>query len=160
MKVRGRDRRKDWAEKLSTRLARDFDVIRLEDLNIRGMTRSARGTKKQPGRNVAAKAGLNKGILDAGWGLLERRLQEKAPGRIEKVQAAYTSQRCSACGHMAAESRESQALFRCVACGYACNADVNAARNIAAGHAVTARGGDREAGPANREPHLLHLVPV
>ncbi|MCW2929346.1 MAG: (cytosine-5-)-methyltransferase, partial [Actinomycetia bacterium] len=52
-------------------------------------------------------------------------------------------------------SRESQALFRCVACGFACNADVNAARNIAAGHAVNARGGNRDTGPANREPQLL-----
>jgi transposase len=53
------------------------------------------------------------------------------------------------------KSRESQAVFRCTACGYACNADVNAALNIAAGHAVTARGGFRDAGPANREPQLL-----
>jgi hypothetical protein len=74
-----------------------------------------------------------------------------------KPRPAYTSQRCSACGHIAAGSRESQALFRCVACGYACNADVNAARNIAAGHAVTARGGDGVARPANREPQPVLL---
>jgi transposase len=84
-----------------------------------------------------------------------RRLQDKADGRVQMVRPAYTSQQCSACGHIAAGSRESQALFRCVACGYTLNADVNAARNIAAGHAVTARGGDRDAGPANREPQLL-----
>ena len=95
---------------------------------------------------------MNRGILASGWGLLVRRLEDKAPGRVEKVNPAYTSQRCSACGHIAAESRESQALFACVACGYACNADVNAARNIAAGHAVTARGGLRDTGPVNREP--------
>ena len=65
----------------------------------------------------------------------------QAPGRVEKIHPAYTSQCCSACGQIAAESRKSQALFACVACGFACNADVNAARNIAAGHAVTARGG-------------------
>jgi transposase len=111
----------------------------------------------EPGRNVRAKAGLNRGILGSGWGLLVRRLEDKAPGRVEKVRPAYTSQRCSACGHIAAGSRESQALFRCVACGYACNADVNAARNIAAGHAVTARGGFRAAGPANREPQPVLL---
>jgi len=64
-------------------------------------------------------------------------------------------QHCSACGRVAAESRESQALFRCVACNFACNADTNAARNIAAGHAVTARGGDGIARPVNREPQLL-----
>jgi putative transposase len=104
---------------------------------------------------VRQKAGLNRGILASAWGLLVRRLQDKAPGRVEKVNPAFTSQRCSACGYIAAGSRESQALFCCVACGYACNADVNAARNIAAGHAVTARGGFRDAGPVNREPQLL-----
>ncbi len=130
-------------------------MIRVEALNIRNMTRSARGTITEPGRNVAAKAGLNRGIQRSGWGLLVRRLEDKAPGRVEKVSPAFTSQRCSACGHTAAESRESQALFRCVACDFACNADVNAARNIAAGHAVNAREGDRAAGPVNRQPQLL-----
>jgi putative transposase len=148
-------RRKDWCEKTSTSLARRFGVIRVEDLNIKNMTRSARGTVAEPGRNVAAKAGLNRGIQRSGWGLLVRRLEDKAPGRVEKVSPAFTSQCCSACGHVARESRESQALFRCVACGHTLNADVNAARNIAAGHAVNARGGDRDAGPANREPQLL-----
>jgi putative transposase len=153
--ARETDRRKDWAEKTSTRLAGEFDLIRVEDLNIKGMTRSAKGTSDKPGRNVRAKAGLNREILRSGWGLLVRRLEQKAPGRVEKVKPHFTSQRCSACGHTDAESRESQADFRCVACGYACNADVNAARNIAAGHAVTARGGFRNAGPVNREPQLL-----
>ena len=88
-------------------------------------------------------------------GLLVRRLEDKAPGRVEKINAAFTSQRCSACGYVDAESRESQARFACTACGFACHADVNAARNIAAGHAVTARGGFRDAEPANREPQLL-----
>jgi transposase len=157
LKARQSDRRKDWAEKTSTDIAERFDVIRVEDLQITNMTRSAKGTVEEPGRNVRQKAGLNRGILGSGWGLLVRRLQDKAPGRVEKVRPAYTSQRCSACGHIAAGSRESQALFRCVACGYACNADVNAARNIAAGHAVTARGGFRDAGPANREPQPVLL---
>ena len=136
------DARKDWAEKVSTDLARRFDLIRVEDLRIANMTRSARGTTGNPGQNVHAKAGLNREIMRSGWGLLARRLGEKAPGRVEKVNPAYTSQRCSACGHIATESRKSQALFVCVACSFACNADVNTARNIAAGHAVTARGGD------------------
>ena len=97
----------------------------------------------------------NRGILGSGWGLLVRRLEEKAPGRVEKVSPALTSQRCSACRQVDPNSRESQARFVCTACGFACNADVNAAKNIAAGHAVTARGGFRDAGPVNREPHLL-----
>lgn len=152
-RVRARevDRRKDWVEKSSTDLARRFDMIRVEDLNLRGMTRSARGTVENPGRNVRQKASLNRGILANGWGLLVRRLEEKAPGRVERVPAAYTSQRCSACWCVAGESRESQARFRCVACGRESNADVNAACNIAAGRAVTARGGPGVPGPVNRE---------
>jgi transposase len=149
------DRRKDWAEKTSTDLARRFDIIRVEGLKIQNMTRSARGTLRNPGRNVRAKAGLNRQILRSGWGLLVRRLEEKAIGRVEKINPAFTSQRCSACGQVDPKARESQAVFRCTACGYACHADVNAARNIAAGHAVTAREGFRVAGPVNREPQPL-----
>jgi transposase len=155
LKARQTDRRKDWAEKASTEIARRFDLIRIEDLQITNMTRSAKGTRENSGRNVRAKARLNLGILASGWGLLVRRLEEKAPGRVEKIKPAFTSQRCSACGHVDANSRESQARFACTACGFAGHADVNAARNIAAGHAVTARGGDGAARPANREPHLL-----
>ena len=155
LRARETDRRKDRAEKTSTGIARRFDVIRVEDLQIKNMTRSAKGTRENPGRNVQQKAGLNRGILRSGWGLLVRRLQDKAPGRVEKVGPALTSQRCSACGQVDRDSRESQAVFRCTACGFACHADVNAARNIAAGHAVTARGGDGVAQPVNREPHLL-----
>ena len=153
--ARERDRRKDWAEKTSTDLARRFDTIRVENLHVTSMTRSARGTAEAPGRNVRQKTGLNRGILASCWGLLVRRLEDKAPGRVEKVKPHYTSQRCSACGHVDAESRESQARFVCTACGFAGNADVNAAINIAAGHAVTARGGDGVTRPVNREPHLL-----
>jgi transposase len=146
------DARKDWTEKLSTDLARRFDVIRVEDLRIGDMTRSAKGTVAEPGRNVRQKAGLNREILASGWGFLVKRLEEKAPGRVEKISPAYTSQRCSACGHVAGENRKSQAVFACTACQYRCNADVNAAKNIAAGHAVTARGGSPLGGPMNREP--------
>jgi transposase len=155
LRARETDRRRDWAEKESTDIARRFDVIRVENLKIKNMTRSAKGTQGDPGRNVRQKAGLNRGILGSGWGLLVRRLEDKAPGRVEKIKPHYTSQRCSACGQVDRDSRESQAVFRCTACGYACNADVNAAKNIAAGHAVTARGGDGVARPVNREPHLL-----
>jgi putative transposase len=155
LRAREADARKDWAEKASTDIARRFDMIRVEDLRIRSMTRSAKGTAGAPGQNVRQKAGLNREILRSGWGLLVRRLEDKAPGRVEKIRPAFTSLRCSACGHVDAESRESQAHFVCTACGFACNADVNAARNIAAGLAVTARGGDGVARPVNREPQLL-----
>jgi putative transposase len=155
LRARETDRRKDWAEKTSTAIARRFDLIRVEDLQIKNMTRSASGTAANPGRCVRQKAGLNRGILASGWGLLVRRLEQKAPGRVQKISPAFTSRCCSACGRVDPKSRESQAVFRCTACGYACNADVNAARNIAAGHAVTARGGDGVARPVNREPQLL-----
>ena len=118
LRARERDRRKDWAEKVSTGIARRFDVIRVEDLQIGNMTRSAKGTREDPGRSVGAKAGLNRAILGSGWGLLVRRLQDKAPGRVEKISPAFTSQRCSACGHVDAHSRESQARFVCTACGF------------------------------------------
>ncbi len=121
------------------------------------MTRSAKGTVVEPGRNVRAKAGLNRRILSSGWGILVRRLEQKAAGRVEKINPAFTSQRCSACGHIAAENRKSQAVFACTACGFASNADVNAAQNIAAGHAVLARGGLPLGRPVNREPQLAVL---
>ena len=159
LKAHQADARKDWAEKLSTDLARRFDVIRVENLLVLNMTRSAEGTMGSPGRNVRAKAGLNREILASGWGILVKRLQQKAPGRIEKINPAYTSQRCSACGYMASENRKNQAVFACAACQHTCNADVNAAKNIAAGHAVTARGGLPSGGPVNREPQLALLSP-
>jgi transposase len=161
-------RRKQRLRRLQRRLARarpgsnrrgrvKLAIARLQarDLQLRAMTRSARGTTRNPGRNIRQKAGLNREIMASGWGLLIRRLEDKAPGRVEKISPVFTSQRCSACGHVDAKSRESQARFVCTACGFACNADLNAARNIAAGHAVTARGGDGEARPVNREPQLL-----
>ena len=155
LKARERDRRKDWIEKTSTDLTRRFDVIRVERLDVRAMTRSARGTVEQPGTRVAQKRGLNRAIMRSGWGRLVERLHQKAIGRVEQVPAAYTSQRCSACGHVAPENRKSQAVFECEACNSGpCNADVNAARNIAAGRAVTARGDLANGRSANREPQL------
>ena len=150
--ARDKDARKDWAEKASTDIARRFDVIRIEDLRIDSMLRSAKGTVVCPGRHVRQKASLNREIRRSGWGLFGQRLEDKAPGRMEKINPRFTSQRCSACGHVDPESRKSQARFVCTACNFACNADVNAAVNIAAGHAVTARGGSQLEGPANREP--------
>ncbi|MFF4830520.1 RNA-guided endonuclease InsQ/TnpB family protein [Streptomyces sp. NPDC001315] len=133
LKAREANRRKDWCEKTSTMLARTCDLVRFEKLHIKNMTRSAKGTAEQPGANVRAKAGLNRAILAQGWGLLRRRTGEKAPGRVEDVPAPYTSLRCSACGWIEKDSRKSQAEFVCVSCGFTCNADENAAINVAAG---------------------------
>jgi putative transposase len=157
--TREADRRRDWTEQVSTDLARRFDLVCVEDLDVGAMTRTARGTLQRPGRGVRQKAGLNRGILASGWGRLVDRLEQKAPGRVQRVPAAYTSQRCSACGHVAAESRQSQTAYRCVACAWTGNADHNAARNIAAaGQVVAARGGLALAGPGNREPPTLGAI--
>jgi putative transposase len=155
LKAREADRRKDWVEKATTDLAHRFDAIRIEALDVRAMTRSARGTLERPGVGVAAKRGLNRGISRSCWGVLAARLQHKASGRVEQVPARYTSQRCSVCGYVAAGNRKSQAVFECKACTAGpCNADVNAARNIAAGRAVTARGDLGVSRSTNREPQL------
>ena len=143
--ARAADRRKDWVEKTSTTMARRYDVIRVEDLRIGQMTRrpEPRPDFDRPGRHLPnrrrAKAGLNRNILANAWGALVSRLEHKARGRVERVNPAYTSQTCSVCGHCAPENRESQAVFRCLACGHHAHADVNAAVNIAAGRAVSAR---------------------
>ena len=155
LRTRETDRRKDWVEQVTTDIARRFDTIRIEALDVRAMTRTARGTIEGPGARVAQKRGLNRAISQSGWGLLAARLQHKASGRVDQVPAAYTSQRCSSCGHVAPGNRKSQAVFECEACAAGrCNADVNAARNIAAGRAVTARGDLASRRSTNREPQL------
>lgn len=146
---RAADRRRDWVEKISTRLVVDHDLIVFEDLRVKDMLRSARGTLESPGRNVAAKSRLNRRIAASAWSLLVRRTTEKASATedcaVVRVDPRYTSQRCAACGHVDPGNRPSQAVFSCLACGHIDNADVNAAKNIlAAGLAATARGGRPE----------------
>lgn len=163
LKAREADRRKDWYEKTSTSLARRYDLIRLENLRIINMVRSAKGTVEQPGRNVRQKAGLNRAILAQGWGLLAQRIGHKARGRTERVRAAYTSLRCSDCGWIDKNSRQSQATFCCTACGFTLNADHNAAINVAAGQVCEADprprsragGTTRRKAPSVREPQPL-----
>ncbi|MGN9781030.1 RNA-guided endonuclease InsQ/TnpB family protein [Nonomuraea sp. ZG12] len=128
-----RRQRLDGAHKAALTLVRAYDVIVHEDLRIANMTRSASGTIAQPGRNVAQKSGLNRSILDAGWGVFLTILSHKAEsaGReLIAVNPAGTSRTCSRCGHCAAENRVTQAGFRCTACGHTAHADVNAAVNI------------------------------
>ncbi|HEY9339064.1 MAG TPA: transposase [Kribbella sp.] len=154
LRAREADRRRNWIEETSTDLARRFDVIRVEDLNITNMTRSSKGTVDSPGRNVRQKSRLNRSILANGWGALVERLEQKAPGRVKRICPAYTSQTCSRCGTRDKEARESQAVFRCRSCGHAANADVNAAINIAAGRAVNAQGATAVLVAENCEPQL------
>ena len=121
--------RRDWQHHTSADLAGRYGTVMVEDLQIRSMTKSARGTREQPGRNVRAKSALNRAILSTGWAALARFLDYKAH-RVVRVPPQHTSQTCSRCGHVAAENRRTQVKFQCVSCGHAANADVNAALNI------------------------------
>ncbi|NJQ78302.1 IS200/IS605 family element transposase accessory protein TnpB [Escherichia coli] len=136
--------RRDYLHKVTTTVSKNHAMIVIEDLKVSNMSKSAAGTVSQPGRNVRAKSGLNRSILDQGWYEMRRQLEYKqlwSGGQVLAVPPAYTSQRCACCGHTAKENRLSQSQFRCQVCGYTANADVNGARNIlAAGHAVLACG--------------------
>ncbi|MCC6981568.1 MAG: transposase [Candidatus Melainabacteria bacterium] len=138
------NKRKDYLHKLSTKISKSHVVICLEDLKVQNMTRSAKGTQDKPGKNVAAKSGLNRSILDQGWYEFKRQLMYKQAwrgGHVVLVDPKYSSQKCSNCGFTSAENRRTQANFNCIGCNYVSNADVNAAKNIlAAGRAVIACG--------------------
>jgi transposase len=127
------NRCKDCVEKLTTWLARSFDLIRIENLNIKNMTKSAKGTLANPGTNVKAKSGLTREILKNGWGFSDRRFEDKASGRIEKINPVNTSRRCSECKYTSAKNRKSQAVFSCIKCEYTDNADVNASSEYCSG---------------------------
>jgi putative transposase len=121
-----------WSHQVSHDLVRGYDLIAIEDLRVSAMSRSAAGTVEAPGSNVAAKRGLNRAILDAGWAQLRRHLSYKAAdaGReLVVVSAQFTSQACSRCGHTHPANRRG-AVFRCRSCGYSADADANAAANI------------------------------
>jgi putative transposase len=145
------NRRKDLAHKLSRRLVNDYDLIVHEDLAITSLVRRPKPRPTEQGgfdpNGAAAKAGLDRSIHDSGWGRLLSMIAYKAEeaGReMVAVNPRHTSQRCSACGHTAADNRVTQAKFRCQACGHQAHADVNAAINILrAGRAqrASARGG-------------------
>jgi putative transposase len=135
------DRRKDWAEKVSTRLVIDRDLVVFEKLNTKGMTRKPK-PKPDPEKDGAflpnrrrQKAGLNRGILASCWGALATRTDQKAAASgalVAYVNPKHTSQECRECHHVAKENRDSQAVFRCMNCGHEDHADRNAARNVLA----------------------------
>jgi putative transposase len=136
--------RRDYLHKVSTTISKNHAMIVIEDLKVANMSKSAAGTASQPGRNVRAKSGLNRSILDQGWYELRRQLEYKQlwrGGQVMAINPAYTSQKCACCGHTEKENRQSQSQFACLECGYTENADINSARNIlAAGHAALACG--------------------
>lgn len=156
-------RRRDAIHKATTYLSKNHGRVVVEDLRVKNMTASAKGTLEAPGKNVKAKAGLNRVILDKGFGEIRRQLEYKCRwygSELVAVNPAYTSQRCHECGHTEAGNRPSQAVFRCLKCGHEANADVNAAKNIlkaglglpAAGLAAEACGGKALAARRSRKP--------
>lgn len=141
--------RKDFLHKATTSISKNHAIIVLEDLKVKNMSKSAKGTVDKPGTNVAVKSGLNKAILDQGWYEFRRQLQYKqlwSGGKVIGINPANTSRRCADCGYVSKENRQTQAHFKCVSCGHAENADLNAAKNIlAAGQAVLACGDIKQA---------------
>lgn len=169
-------RRADWQHKATHALAEAYSLIGLENLNLTGMTRSAKGTVDNPGRNVSQKAGLNRSIAGESWGQLHEQLAYKTTergGQVVVVPAHYTSQRCHRCGFTDPKNRKNQAAFACQnpTCGWAGNADTNAAKNIhlaalravrepAPGSGVAGRGALQPAGGATkRQPKRKRGAP-
>ena len=158
LRTRQARRRQDFINKLTTDLAKNHGWVAVEDLRVMRMTKSAKGNAVNPGRNVKAKAGLNRAILDNAPYERQRQLAYKAPkfgSELRLVWPAFTSQRCSACGLRDPESRPGCGrLFVCTDCGHVEHADLNAARNIhnlAAGQAVhSTRSHLRAARPSSR----------
>ena len=138
--------RRDCLHKATSTISQNHAMVCIEDLQVRNMSRSAAGSTEQPGKNVRAKSGLNKAILDQGWFEFRRQLEYKLnwSGRLlVAVPPHHTSQRCPTCAHTAKENRLTQAQFACMDCGYKGNADVVGALNVLArGHRVAACGED------------------
>ena len=131
--------RRDYLHKCSTTISQNHAMVCIEDLQVRNMSKSAAGTTESPGRNVRAKSGLNKAILDQGWAEFRRQLDYKlawSGGHLIAVPPQNTSRTCPCCGHVSKDNRQTQAKFECVECGFEENADVVGAINILrAGHA-------------------------
>ncbi len=146
---RVREAERGVAHQLSSEIVKRHDFIAVEDLVITNMIRSAKGTLEEPGKGVKAKSGLNRSISEQGWGRLYGMIAYKAEWagkRFVEVDPKHTSQTCSSCGTIDGSSRKSQSEFQCTGCGYAANADVNAAHNI------LRRGLEQAFGPGETTP--------
>ncbi len=125
--------RADYLHKASTTISKNHAIVVLEDLTVRNMSASSKGTLANPGRKVRQKSGLNRSILDQGWGEFRRQLEYKQSwrgGQVIAVPPQNTSRTCPECGNISADNRKTQAVFRCVACGFSGHADLVAANNI------------------------------
>ncbi len=129
-----RNRRKDFLHKLTTKLSKNHALLVCEDLNVKHMSKSAKGTIEQPGRKVKSKSGLNKSILDQGWYELVRQLEYKTTwygSTLKKVDPRFTSQKCNSCGFVSKANRKKK-TFLCLKCSHKDDSDINAAKNIRA----------------------------
>ncbi|MGY6773075.1 RNA-guided endonuclease InsQ/TnpB family protein [Gallibacterium sp. ZY190522] len=127
--------RKDFLHKISTQISKNHAMIYIEDLQVANMSKSAKGTAEQHGKNVAAKSGLNRAILDQSWFEFRRQLDYKTQwqgGFLVDVPPQNSSRTCPCCGHISKENRQTQAHFECQQCGYRENADVVGAMNVLA----------------------------
>lgn len=125
--------RKDYLHKASATISQNHAIVCIEDLQIRNMSKSSKGNAEQHGKQVRQKSGLNRAILDQGWGEFRRQLDYKLAwrgGHLIAVPPHNTSRTCLACGHVSADNRQTQARFECVACGYENHADVVGAINV------------------------------
>ncbi|MES2161651.1 MAG: transposase [Pseudomonadota bacterium] len=147
--------RKDFLHKTTTTISKSHALVCIEDLQVRNMSRSSKGTIEQPGKKVGRKSGLNRAILDQGWGEFRRQLGYKVAwngGMLLAVPPHHTSQTCPACGHVSKDNRQTQAQFLCVDCGYENHADVVGAINILArGHRVLACGESAQSGRSMKQ---------
>lgn len=157
--------RNDYLHKISTEISKNHAMIFIENLKVANMSKSSKGTDEKHGKNVKAKSGLNKSILDQGWHKFRTQLQYKSDwngGQLIAVDPKYTSQKCACCGHKHKDNRQSQSKFECTSCGYQANADINAARNIlAAGHVVLACGAGSLDATLKQEPlGIREVIPA
>ncbi|OXI95368.1 MULTISPECIES: RNA-guided endonuclease InsQ/TnpB family protein [Burkholderia] len=147
--------RRDYLHKATTTISKNHAMVCIEDLQVRNMSRSAAGSIDAHGKNVRAKSGLNKAILDQGWFEFRRQLEYKLAwngGWLVAVPPANTSRTCPTCGYVSAENRTTQEKFACVECRYAENADVVGALNILArGHRVAACGETVQSGRSMKQ---------
>lgn len=147
--------RRDYLHKASTTISQNHAMVCIEDLQVRNMSKSVAGSTEMPGRSVRAKSGLNKSILDQGWFEFRRQLDYKLAwngGWLIAVPPQNTSRTCPVCDCVSADNRQTQAMFACVECGFAQNADVVGAINVLArGHRVAACGEAAQSGSSVKQ---------
>jgi putative transposase len=161
--LRAANARKDFLHKRSTEIAKSHGIVKIERLKVKNMTASAKGTVEEPGQNVAQKSGLNRTILDQGWGMFSGMLRYKLTergGELQEVDPRFTSQRCSACGVIDKASRRNQSQFACISCGHSENADTNAAKNIHQARSIAAESPKRTLRRVGKRKQLLEVTDV